>query len=300
MFPTTLLYIIDYDIISPLCFCIMIVFPCAKINLGLNIVARRTDGYHDLETVFYPIPLCDRLEITVNDDESAAQSDCFLTIDGREIDCANDDNLVVRAYRLLVKDYPLPPVKALLHKTIPTQAGLGGGSSDAAYTLRALNSLCALNISDDTLASYAARLGADCPFFITSQPAFASGIGDRLSPLKEGQLLRGYILVVVKPDVSVSTKEAYAMITPRRPAMCCMDVLAMPITEWRHHLRNDFEPSVFAKHPILAEIKHELYSLGALYVQMSGSGSSIFALFHNVPNDLRNTFPDCITYSMEL
>lgn len=300
MFPTTFLYTPFNTTTNTLKSRKMVVSPCAKINLGLNVVSLRHDGYHDIETVFFPIPLYDRLEITVETVENIGAKGYQLVVDGREIDCKSDDNLVVKAYNLLASDFDLPPVRISLHKVIPMQAGLGGGSSDAAYTLTLLNKLCELNLDNDFLADRAARLGADCPFFITSQPAFATGIGDVLTPLNQDKLLRGYNLVIVKPDVAVSTKEAYSMIKPRRPKQCCRDILTMPITEWRNHLCNDFEQSVFATHPILAEIKHSLYDIGAIYVQMSGSGSSIFAIFNDSPKGLNDTFRNCFIHSMQL
>lgn len=270
----------------------MVVYPCAKINLGLNIVGCRKDGYHDIETVFYPIPLCDKLEIGIENECCETRNQCLLTVDGNKIDCKEQDNLVVKAYNLLAQSYDLPAVKANLHKVIPSQAGLGGGSSDATYMLRALNELCQLNIDNCQLAEYASRLGADCPFFVKAETAFATGIGEILSPIETTNLLKDHYLVIVKPNVSVSTKEAYSMIVPRHPDVCCKDVLSMPIASWQEKLSNDFELPVFSKHPILRTIKQQLYDLGAVYAQMSGSGSAMFGIFERQPNKIKETFHD--------
>ena len=203
----------------------MITFPNAKINLGLNIVGRRPDGYHNIETVFYPIPLCDALEIRRMDERFPSEVDCDLKVTGNAVDCDEQKNLVVKAYNLLAADFSLPRVHAHLVKRIPSQAGLGGGSSDGAYMIRLLDERFRLNIGIAEMERYAARLGADCPFFITAMPSYATGIGEILAPVDgpKGNL-GGYRLAVVKPDIAVSTAEAYSRITPAQPAKCCRDV----------------------------------------------------------------------------
>ena len=202
----------------------MITFPCSKINLGLDIVSKRPDGYHNLETVFYPIPLEDALEITVNDKPDAP--DYTFTMHNASFDGSDEDNLVVKAYRILAADYPLPKVDISLYKNIPTGAGLGGGSSDAAFALKMLNTIGKLNLSDAQLEEYAARIGADCAFFIRCIPSLATGIGNILTPVECP--LQGYHLVLVKPDVHVSTKEAYSLVTPAQPVVPIADILPRP------------------------------------------------------------------------
>lgn len=266
----------------------MKIFPCAKINLGLNVVARRTDGYHDLETVFYPIPLCDEIEIKVKD--GIGEID-LLQPDGIALDCDAEKNLVVRAYRAVSQKYPLPSITVSLTKRIPTQAGLGGGSSDAAYMISGLNTLFSLGMSIQEQVEIASKLGADCAFFIESQPAFATGIGEQLSPIQLS--LEDYHIAIVKPPVSVSTREAFSKIVPQHPQVCCRDAVKQPMEEWKELLSNDFEKSVFALYPQIEQIKQRLYAEGAVYAQMSGSGSALFGIFKQVPNHLQSVFPDC-------
>lgn len=265
----------------------MITFPCAKINLGLNIVSKRPDGYHNLETVFYPIPLTDALEIKYMDEKFPSESPCDLKITGNDIDCNEEDNLVIKAYQLLAADFQLPRVHAHLVKRIPTQAGLGGGSSDAAYMIRLLDERFRLNIGIPEMERYAAKLGADCAFFITADPSYAEGIGDVLMPVDvPGAGLGGYYLAVVKPSVAVSTRDAYAAIVPKTPAKCCRDIVRQPIETWKDELVNDFEAPIFAMHPELAAIKQSLYDAGAVYAAMSGSGSALFGIFREQPTGL--------------
>lgn len=276
----------------------MITFPCAKINLGLNIVSKREDGYHNLETVFYPIPLHDALEIKYMDEKFPSDVACDLKITGNAVDCDEQSNLVVKAYNLLAQDYKLPRVHTHLVKRIPSQAGLGGGSSDAAFMIRLLDERFRLNIGNPEMERYAAKLGADCAFFITANPedgdtcCFAEGIGDELMPVSgPNDNMQGYYLVVVKrDDIAVSTKEAYAAITPKKPAKCCRDIVRQPIDTWKDELINDFEAPIFALHPELADIKQRLYDLGASYAAMSGSGSAIFGIFKQQPTDIEQHF----------
>jgi len=272
----------------------MIIFPIAKINLGLNVVERRTDGYHNLETVFYPVPINDAIELTVMDDRFPSAVACDLKVTNMAVEGRDDSNLVVRAYNLLKQDFPsLPRLHAHLWKGIPTQAGMGGGSSDCAYTILLLNEMFALGLSPQQMMDYAARLGADCPFFILSRPAYAGGIGERLQPIALD--LSNYFIAVVRPDIPVSTKEAFSLIKPHRPVKCCRDVVMQPIETWREQLVNDFEQSVFALHPEIGVVKERLYQLGAVYAAMSGSGSAVFGLFGDVV-DIAAHFPGMYTF----
>lgn len=279
----------------------MITFPCAKINLGLNIVSKRPDGYHNLETVFYPIPLTDALEIKYMDEKFPSESPCDLKITGNDIDCNEEDNLVIKAYQLLAADFQLPRVHAHLVKRIPTQAGLGGGSSDAAYMIRLLDERFRLNIGIPEMERYAAKLGADCAFFITADPSYAEGIGDVLMPADvPGAGLGGYYLTVVKPSVAVSTRDAYAAIVPKAPAKCCRDIVRQPIETWKDELVNDFEAPIFAMHPELTAIKQSLYDAGAVYAAMSGSGSALFGIFREQPTGLEKEFEGMFCQMMKL
>ncbi len=279
----------------------MLTFPCAKINLGLNITAEREDGYHDLETVFYPIPLTDVLEIKHMDPLFPSEVPCDLKVTGNAVDCDEDKNLVVKAYNLLAADYKLPRIHAHLVKRIPSQAGLGGGSSDGAYMISLLDERFRLNIGIAEMERYAAMLGSDCAFFITSEPSFASGRGEILEPADGPQgNLKGYYIAIVKPDIAVSTKDAYAQIVCRQPEKCCRDIVRQSIDTWRNELFNDFETPVFQSHPVLAQIKQRLYTLGAAYAQMSGSGSALFGIFREEPHNLPTVFPDCFTFCGKL
>lgn len=279
----------------------MITFPCAKINLGLNIVSKRPDGYHNLETVFYPIPLTDALEIKYMDEKFPSESPCDLKITGNDVDCNEEDNLVIKAYQLLAADFQLPRVHAHLVKRIPTQAGLGGGSSDAAYMIRLLDERFRLNIGIPEMERYAAKLGADCAFFITADPSYAEGIGDVLMPADvPGAGLGGYYLAVVKPSVAVSTRDAYAAIVPKTPAKCCREIVRQPIETWKDELVNDFEAPIFAMHPELAAIKQSLYDAGAVYAAMSGSGSALFGIFREQPTGLEKEFEGMFCQVMKL
>ena len=252
----------------------MITFPNIKINLGLSITEKRPDGYHNLETVFYPVALEDALEIRTNPE---AQQKFTLHQHGMEIAGNPENNLVVKAYLLLDKEFHLPPVEIHLYKHIPSGAGLGGGSSDAAFMLKLLNEHYNLQLSDNQLEDYAAILGADCAFFIKNTPTYAEGIGNIFSPIELS--LKGYRIMIVKPDVFVSTREAFANIRPHRPEYPVREVIRRPVAEGKDTLINDFEASVFPQYPVIGEIKEELYHQGAIYASMSGSGSSVFGLF---------------------
>lgn len=253
----------------------MVTFPNAKINLGLDVVEKRPDGYHNLETVFYPIPLCDILEITPAENSDAP--DYTFTMHNAVFEGDDNDNLVVKAYKTLAADHKLPKVEMSLYKNIPTGAGLGGGSADAAFALKMLNELAALGLADEELECYAAKIGADCAFFIKNTPAYATGIGNILSPITCD--IAGYHLVLVKPDIHISTKEAYSLVKPAAPETPLTEIAKRPAEEWKGAMKNDFEKSVFANHPSMEMIKEELYAMGAVYASMSGSGSSFFGIF---------------------
>lgn len=264
----------------------MVTFPNAKINLGLDVVEKRPDGYHNLETVFYPIPLHDILEITRSDDGFS------FTMYNAEFEGTDNDNLVVKAYNLLAEDFEMPEVKISLYKNIPTGAGMGGGSADAAYALKMLNDIAGLRLNDEQLEEYAVRLGADCAFFIKNRPAYATGIGNILTPVDCN--LSEYYLVVIKPDIHVSTKEAYAFVNPKYSEKPLSDIIKLPVEEWKPLMKNDFEKSVFAKFPSIKDIKDSLYGLGALYASMSGSGSAFFGIFKEecCIEKLKREYPD--------
>lgn len=266
----------------------MITYPNAKINLGLNIVEKRPDGYHNLETVFYPINLQDALE--VNDLEG--EGEYTLKISGTPIEGELDNNLVVKAYRLLKKDFPnMGSINIHMYKHIPTGAGLGGGSADAAFMLKLLNEKFKLNLSTEKLEEYAAILGADCAFFIQNKPVFASGIGNIFEEINLS--LKGYYLVLVKPDIFVSTKDAFANIIPMKPNHSLKEIIRMPVETWRATMKNNFEDSVFKKFPEIAAIKDKLYDMGAIYASMSGSGSSVFGIFREQVEHVDEVFSGC-------
>lgn len=255
----------------------MILYPNAKINIGLNVVEKRADGYHNLETVFYPINLLDALEITT--DENQADS-VKLKVSGEAIAGRPSDNLVMKACNLMRSMFPekIERLSVHLHKHIPTGAGLGGGSSDAAFTIKALNEKFSLGMSVDQMEQLSAQLGADCPFFIKNQPVFAEGIGDIFTDIDI--VLKGKTLVLVKPDISVSTADAYSLVSPHKPQQSLRESLRLPVEEWKNHVVNYFESSVFKKFPEIAAIKDRLYDLGALYASMSGSGSAVYGIFN--------------------
>ncbi|MDD4157854.1 MAG: 4-(cytidine 5'-diphospho)-2-C-methyl-D-erythritol kinase [Proteiniphilum sp.] len=267
----------------------MIKFPNAKINLGLHVIARREDGYHDLETVFYPIGLKDALEIVPYAEglPSAPGQRYQLEQTGLSLQGAAEENLVIKALKLISSEKAIPPVEIHLLKKIPFGAGLGGGSSDAAAMLQLLNDLFSLGYTEQQLITLAARLGADCAFFIRNQPALATGIGDILEPVDID--LGDLILVLVKPDIGISTQTAYAMITPRKPAQSLREIVTLPVSEWKKRMKNDFEAPIFKKYPEIYRIKQQLYARGALYASMSGSGSSVYGLFQKEP-DLNGLF----------
>jgi len=253
----------------------MITFPNAKINLGLNILEKRSDGYHNLETIFYPIQLHDALEITISQKN---MGNYILNFYGKHINEDTDNNLVIKAYKIIKALHPtLPSIEIGLLKKIPMGAGLGGGSSDASHMIRLLNDYFHLDMSIKEMEQYAANLGADCTFFIQNKPAYATGIGNILCPIQLS--LEGYYLIVIKPEIFVSTAKAYSMIKPRRPIRHLTDIIKTPIEVWKDFMINDFEESVFNQFPEIGVIKESLYQRGALYASMSGSGASVYGIF---------------------
>lgn len=268
----------------------MICFPNAKINLGLNVVSKRSDGYHNIETVFYPIPVKDALEIVEADTFSFTQT-------GIPVDAPVEKNLVVKALNLLKGRYDIPELEVHLLKAIPFGAGLGGGSADAAFMLKLLNDFCKLGIPQDELEKSASSIGADCPFFIRNTPVFATGTGNLFEQVDLS--LKGFHLCLVKPDVAVSTPEAYSMVTPQAPEISLKEIIQRPVAEWKELMANDFEKSVFPKYPVIAGIKETLYKHGAVYASMSGSGSSVFGLFSEA-TDLKKLFNDCFVWEGQL
>lgn len=264
----------------------MILFPHGKINLGLHITARRDDGYHDIETLFYPVQgLCDAVEVLPV--SGVPGRDVVFSSSGLAIDCPDDKNLCVKAARILQEAFSeafaaAGGVRIHLHKVIPFGAGLGGGSADATAVLVALNEVLSLGLSVEQLASFAARLGSDTVFFLYDIPMLGTGRGERLTPFP-GVDLTGWWIMLVKPPAGVSTREAYSLITPRLPDNPLADTLHLPVGEWRGRLVNDFEEPLFGRLPELAEVKAELYRRGAAYAAMSGSGSTVFGLFRERP-----------------
>lgn len=255
----------------------MIVYPNAKINIGLHVIERRPDNYHTIETLFYPIGLTDVLSI----EPSEACIDYSLLLSGITVDGDPEDNLIIKAYRLLRSEYEFPALDISLHKQIPFGAGLGGGSSDGAFTLKALNELFQLKLTTKKLEQLAAKLGADCPFFIRNKPVYATGIGNVFTQVDLS--LQGYWLLLVKPDIHISTADAYAGLTPAPSGVALTELVKKPIDEWRHVIKNDFEKTIFSKHPAIAQLKEKMYELGALYASMSGSGSSVYGIFKDEP-----------------
>lgn len=253
-------------------------------------VEKRPDGYHNLETVFYPITIQDALEVSVIDGECPAKG-YNLKVMGTVLDGTPDDNLVVKAYKLLKHDFDLPPISIGLYKHIPTGAGLGGGSSDAAFMIKTLNERFKLGLSDEAMENYCAQLGADCAFFIKNKPLFATGIGNEFSPIDLS--LKGKTVVLVKPDIFVSTKDAYSLVKPCKPETSLIKLLKQPVECWKDTVVNDFEKSVFAKYPEIAAIKDLMYDLGAKYASMSGSGSSVFGIFDEGIENVDEYFCGC-------
>ncbi len=262
----------------------MVSFPKAKINLGLTISDRRADGFHNIETIFYPVGFCDAMEIVESTD--GMETD-LLTITGLTLSSRNEDNLVLRAVRMLREVHPFPFLKIHLHKAIPAGAGLGGGSSDAACALCTLNKMFRLSLSTDDLRKIALSLGSDCPFFIESKPCFGTGRGEILTPVTP--VLEGYRIVILNTGIQVSTKEAYDYCKPANSGANLYEEFSIPVTEWKTLLVNDFERTVFKKYPSIGILKERLYESGAIFSSMSGSGSSVYGIFREepvIPDDL--------------
>ncbi|NVO20631.1 MAG: 4-(cytidine 5'-diphospho)-2-C-methyl-D-erythritol kinase [Bacteroidetes bacterium] len=266
----------------------MIRFPNCKINLGLNILERLPDGYHGIATLFYPIGLSDILEIN-----ASSGKETRLTVSGIALPGDPKDNLCFRAWNILHEECGIPAVEMHLHKLIPAGAGLGGGSSDAAQTLMILNELFLLGLGHEKLALRATQLGMDCTFFLLNKPAIGEGRGEILNPF--AKVLTGKFIVLVKPEVHVSTAEAYAGVVPFKSHIHIGDVLNTPIEAWKDQLENDFEKSVFQKFPDIGRIKEELYSNGAVYASMSGSGSAVYGIFNEKVN-LSSLFNGCFVW----
>ena len=268
----------------------MIVFPNSKINLGLRILHKRPDGYHDLETVFFPIPLTDALEIN-RDDEQPVTPKVPFSKSGFVIEGDPSDNLCIKAYRMLRKDFPhqVGAIRMHLHKAIPAGAGLGGGSADAAFTLRLLNDEFQLGLTEAQLLSYALSLGSDCPFFLVNKPCYATGRGEILDPIDLD--LSAYRLLLVNPGIHVNTGRAFLHIRPSVPETSVRDVVRKPIERWIDELYNDFEKWVFSQHREIVDLKDRLYVAGAVFAAMSGSGSSVFGIFRK-EYTVQLDFPD--------
>lgn len=263
----------------------MQVFPNAKINIGLDLLRKREDGFHELETLMIPIPLCDELSFEVNEKNQATT----LTNNGIRLDGNYEDNLVYKAYTLLKKEHALPNLSINLNKVIPFGAGLGGGSADASFMLSALNSFFKLELSIETLETYAAQLGSDCPIFIQNQPAMAKGRGEILSEYTIK--LNGMYLVLIIPNIAISTPAAYQLVKPSIPETKLAENLKRPIHQWKDFIKNDFEVSVFKQFPKVKEVKDKLYELGATYASLSGSGAAVFGLFEQ-KHDYTKAFPE--------
>jgi 4-diphosphocytidyl-2-C-methyl-D-erythritol kinase len=273
-------------------FCDMISFPNAKINLGLHVTEKRSDGFHNLETVFFPVGWCDALEFTEADKLTFTSSGIAISGDP-------ESNLVMKAYRLLGKDYKLPALNIHLHKQIPFGAGLGGGSSDAAFMLTMLNKRYNLNISEAKLVDYAAALGSDCPFFILNKPVYAKGRGELMNIID--LRLNGWWLLIVKPALEVSTADAFKFVVPQKSEFTLTDLISRPVPEWKNKVKNQFESSVFEQFNGIENIRETMYNLGAEYASMSGSGSCVFGLFSKPLYNFQNHFPtDCLTFSQHL
>ncbi|MBN2175965.1 MAG: 4-(cytidine 5'-diphospho)-2-C-methyl-D-erythritol kinase [Bacteroidales bacterium] len=262
----------------------MICFPNCKINLGINIIDKRNDGFHNIETILYPLPLHDILEVITAPDGNFR---FFLT--GFELDSIAEDNLVVKAYKLLKDEFQLEPVKVHLHKVIPSGAGLGGGSADAAFMISCLNDLFDLKLNKFQMHNFASQLGSDCSFFLENKPVFATQRGDKFSSVELD--LSKYQIIVVRPNIHIPTKKAYSWIKPEHPGKSILEIIDKPVVQWKDSLVNDFEKPVFKRFPLLKDIKADLYRSGAAYASMTGSGAAIFGIFENEIN-LKDQFRD--------
>jgi 4-diphosphocytidyl-2-C-methyl-D-erythritol kinase len=270
----------------------MISFPNAKINLGLLITEKRPDGFHNLETVFYPVPWTDILEVIIGDGAPFE-----MTMSGLAVNGSLESNLCYKAWKLLATAHNLPPLKAHLHKIIPMGAGLGGGSSDASFMLKMINSVCELHLNDQYLADLATQLGSDCPFFVHNQPMLATGRGEILEPISVS--LADHQIIIVMPPLTVGTAEAYSWITPKPTVSSVKGVISQPISQWQSTLINDFENPVFAHYPAIKIIKQQLLDAGAIYASLSGSGAAVFGIFKTIPQE-KIKFNNCQVFTGSL
>ncbi|HZK03912.1 MAG TPA: 4-(cytidine 5'-diphospho)-2-C-methyl-D-erythritol kinase [Bacteroidaceae bacterium] len=292
----------------------MITFPNSKINIGLNVIEKRSDGYHNIESVFYPVNLQDALEINLlrrpidvkliklDKDrvrKRSVETDQYaINLLGSIIPGHPSENLVVKAYLRLLKDFDIPPIDIHLYKHIPSGAGLGGGSSDGAHMISLLNRRFGLRMTLSKMEEYASELGADCPFFIRNRPVLATGIGNIMDPIELS--LKSWSLLIVKPNIDITTKESYANITPNKLNMPLIDAIKEPIENWKDIIVNDFEKEAFLKYPELKKIKEKIYSIGAVYASMTGSGSAIYGLFQKPIEHPRELFPGLFCRQREL
>lgn len=263
----------------------MICFPNAKINLGLSITEKRSDGFHNIETVFYPIGWNEALEVVVLDSartDKSSSKEFNLHLSGIPISGNTEDNLLYKAYQIIKKTKTLPHIDVYLHKTLPMGAGLGGGSADAAFFINLLNEQFALQLSETERIDIAKQLGSDCAFFIKNKPVFAVEKGDVFKDIHLD--LNQYYIAIIYPNVHSNTKEAYSLVKPHQPKKTILEIIQQPIASWKHELLNDFEGSIFDKYPIVEKTKNDLYDLGALYASMSGSGSAVFGIFEKLPD----------------
>ncbi|MES2628832.1 MAG: 4-(cytidine 5'-diphospho)-2-C-methyl-D-erythritol kinase [Bacteroidota bacterium] len=258
----------------------MVVFPTAKINFGLNIVSRREDGYHEIESIFYPIGISDALEI------NPAQEQTSISFHGRTIPGNAEDNLILKAWNILRERYSLPEISIQLVKNIPMGGGIGGGSADCGFFINLVNETFDLQLTVEEREHIAGKLGSDCPFFIRNLPSYVSGRGELLQPVTP--FLSGYYLVLVYGDLHISTKEAYSGISPKRSGQYLWEIMNEAPENWKKLVKNDFEPVVFAKHPALREIKNNLYAAGAVYASLTGTGSCVYGLFKEDPGALKS------------
>lgn len=266
----------------------MICFPNAKINIGLRVTERRPDGYHNIETIFCPVKLQDALEIVPSE---SSEDNCVLNLSGIKVDGKPENNLVIKALNILREHHNITtPLEIYLHKSIPSGAGLGGGSSDAAFMLKAVSEMYNLGLSNELLSKYASEIGADCPFFLSNTTMYAQGIGDIMEPVSID--LSNKYIVLIKPEINVSTAEAYGLVKPRKAEPSLKTLIKEPVESWRALISNDFEECIFQKYPVISQIKKHLYEKGAVYASMSGSGSAVYGLFIDHCN-ISEEFPDC-------
>lgn len=263
----------------------MLEFPNCKINIGLNVTSKREDGFHNIETIFYPLPWCDVLEIIPL--RGASPKPVVLHLSGLTVPGATDDNICIKAATILRQDFPeISPLEIHLHKAIPSGAGLGGGSADGAFTLTLLNRIFELKLSANQLTAYALRLGSDCPFFINNSACFATGRGELMVPVSLD--LSAYTFVLINPGIHINTGWAFSQLTPEKPSQKLIDLIKQPVSEWKNLIRNDFEAPVLKQYSQIAAIKNEMYTKGALFAAMTGTGSTVYGIFEkNIPEKIQ-------------